>query len=233
MHELNKTNIKKMNAKYRSYGNKGRKHLTFEPSDLVWLHLHKDHFTELRKSSLMPRADGPFKILEKINDNANKLELLVDFGVSPTFNIADLKPYLGEENALESRTTPVLEGEDDEDIAPSDTIPITNSTPNSLEAPMTRSRAHHLNYEMRSFLMLHTNIHEDGMLLKSCDVLLLRNMGSSQFTSNELWFTQSTRATSSFDTPFTSSLPPFTPTSSSHQVYAQATNVYMLKTEFI
>ena len=103
----------------------------------------------------------------------------------------------------------------DEDIAPSDTIPITNSTPNSLEAPMTRSRAHHLNYEMRSFLMLHTNIHEDGMLLKSCDVLLLRNMGSAQFTSNELWFTQSTRAPSSLDTPFTSSQPSLTPTSTS------------------
>ena len=38
MHELTKTNIEKMNAKYRSYGNKGRKHLTFEPGDLVWLH---------------------------------------------------------------------------------------------------------------------------------------------------------------------------------------------------
>ena len=64
----------------------------------------------------MPRADGPFKVLEKINDNAYKLELPVDFGVSPTFNIADLKPYLGEEDALPSRTTSFQEGEDDEDI---------------------------------------------------------------------------------------------------------------------
>jgi hypothetical protein len=53
------------------------------------------------------------------------------------------------------------------------------------------------------------------MLLKSCDVLLLRNMGSAQFTSNELWCMQSTRATSSFDTPITSSQPPLLPTSSS------------------
>jgi hypothetical protein len=44
-------------------------------------------------------------------------------------------------------------------------------------SPMTRARARHLNYEVCSFLMLHTNIVEDGMLLKSCDVLLLRNMG--------------------------------------------------------
>ena len=106
-------------------------------------------------------------------------------------------------------------GASDEDIAPLDTIPITNLTPNSLQGPMTRARTRHLNYEVHSFLMLHTNIHEDGMLLKSCDVLLLRNMGLAQFTSNELWFTQSTRATSSLDTPFTLSQPPLTPTSSS------------------
>jgi hypothetical protein len=53
----------------------------------------------------MPRADGPFKVFEKINENAYNLDLPTDFGVSPIFNIADLKPYLGEEDELESRTT--------------------------------------------------------------------------------------------------------------------------------
>jgi len=116
MHELTKENIERMNAKYKLAGGKGRKHVVFAPGDLVWLHLRKDRFPNLRKSKLMPRADGPFKVLEKINDNAYKLELPVDFGVSPTFNIADLKPYLGEEDALPSRTTSFQEGEDDEDI---------------------------------------------------------------------------------------------------------------------
>jgi hypothetical protein len=51
--------------------------------------LCKDRFPDLRKSKLMPRADGPFKVLEKINDNAYKLDLPPDFStVSPTFNIA-------------------------------------------------------------------------------------------------------------------------------------------------
>jgi len=66
----------------------------------------------------------------------------------------------------------------DEDITTLDALLVTNSTPSSLEGPMTRSRARHLNFEVPSFLMLHPNIHEDGMLLKSFDVLLLRNMGS-------------------------------------------------------
>jgi hypothetical protein len=47
--------------------------------------------------------------------------LPTDFGVSPTFNIADLKPYLGEEDELESRMTQIQEGEDDVDINTSDT----------------------------------------------------------------------------------------------------------------
>jgi hypothetical protein len=79
--------------------------LDFEPGDLVSLHLRKEQFSDLRKSKLMPRADGPFKVLKKINENAYKLDLPIDFGVSPTFNIADLKPYLGEEDELESRMT--------------------------------------------------------------------------------------------------------------------------------
>ena len=116
MHELTKENIERMNAKYKLAGDKGRKHVVFAPGDLVWLHLRKDRFPNLRKSKLKPRADGPFKVLEKINDNAYKLELPADFGVSPTFNIADLKPYLGEEDELPSRTTSFQEGEDDEDM---------------------------------------------------------------------------------------------------------------------
>jgi hypothetical protein len=79
--------------------------LDFDPGDLVWLHLRNEWFPDLRKSKLMPRADGPFKVLKKINENAYKLDLPADFGVSPKFNIADLNPYLGEDDELESRMT--------------------------------------------------------------------------------------------------------------------------------
>jgi hypothetical protein len=83
----------------------------------------------------MPRADGPFKFLEKITGNAYKLDLLADFGISPTFNIADLKPYLGEEDDLELRLTQMQEGEDDVDINTSDT---STPTHNQIFGPITR-----------------------------------------------------------------------------------------------
>src|SRR5436853_1394211 len=131
MHETTKLNIEKMNEIYRIAGNKGRKEVILEPGDLVWVHLRKERFPELRKSKLMPRAAGPFKVPEKINDNAYKLELPPDFGVSPTFNISDLKPYFGEKDELESRTTPIQVGEDDEDI----------TLLHTMQGPITRARA--------------------------------------------------------------------------------------------
>ena len=171
LHETTKKNIECMNAKYKLAGSKGKKPITFEPGDLVWLHLRKDRFPDLRKSKLLPRADGPFKVLERINDNAYKLELPTDFGVSPTFNIVDLKPYLGEEDELESRTTQIQEGEDDEDINTIDT-----STPTQLpvSGPITRACARQLNYQVNSFLALCPSYLDRGT---TCCLVLLRNNG--------------------------------------------------------
>jgi hypothetical protein len=137
LHASTKENIEKMTEKYRLVGSQGRKKVKLLPDDLAWLHLRKDRFPDLRKSKLMPRAAGPYKILEKINDNAYKLKLPPEFGISPTFNISDLKPYFREEDELESRTTPLQEGEDDEDITPMD----TNNTPQvDIQGPITRAR---------------------------------------------------------------------------------------------
>jgi hypothetical protein len=63
----------------------------------------------------MPHVAGPFKVLTKINDNAYILDLPAEFSVSTSFNVADLKLYMGEDDELPSRTS-LQEGEDDEDI---------------------------------------------------------------------------------------------------------------------
>jgi hypothetical protein len=107
MHETTKLNIEKMNKKYRIAASKGHNEVKLETGDLVWLHLRKKRFPELRKSNLMSHAAGPFKILAKINDNAYKLELPPEFRVSPSFNISYLRSYLGEEDEMPSRTTSI------------------------------------------------------------------------------------------------------------------------------
>jgi hypothetical protein len=124
-------------------------------------------------ASLPNRVAGPFKILEKINDNAYKLELPPEFGISPTFNISDLKPYLGEEDELESRATPLQEGEDDEDISPMD----TKNTP-QVDYPITHARARQLNLQVISFLSNYSCAFESSMLPN--DLIVLRNEGGDR-----------------------------------------------------
>jgi hypothetical protein len=75
LHEQTHQNIAVANAKYQVAGSKGKKHVTFESGDMVWLHLRKDCFPTLRRSELMPRVASPFKVLTKINDNAYILDL--------------------------------------------------------------------------------------------------------------------------------------------------------------
>ncbi|KAG8095427.1 hypothetical protein GUJ93_ZPchr0012g20619 [Zizania palustris] len=89
--------------------NKHRKKVIFEPGDLVLIHLCKDCFPDKRKSKLMPRGDGPFRVLAKINDNAYKIDLLESYGVSMTFNVANLFPFISEDTS-ESKMTPFQKG---------------------------------------------------------------------------------------------------------------------------
>jgi hypothetical protein len=133
-----------MNERYRIAASKGRKEVKLEPGDLVWVYLRKDRFPNLRKY-------------------AYKHELPLEFGVSPTCNISDLKSYLGEEDELELRMTPIQKGEDDEDMSPLHTM----------QGPITRARARQLD------LQVHSNIVNcfSELTLGSMHVLLIGNNG--------------------------------------------------------
>jgi len=73
----------------------------FNPRDLVYVHLRKKHFPSKQKSKIMARAKFPFEVFERINNNAYKLNLPGDYGVSVTFNVTDLSPYL-EDDTLDN-----------------------------------------------------------------------------------------------------------------------------------
>jgi len=70
LHERVKEKIEKSNASDQTQANKHKKKVVFQPGDLVQVHLRKERFPTKRKSKLMPRADGPFEALERVNDNA-------------------------------------------------------------------------------------------------------------------------------------------------------------------
>ena len=89
--------IEKQNAKYVEQANRRRKYVEFEVGDLVWVHLLKDRFPPGKFRKLKLRVDDPFKIIEKIGENAYKLQFPDEYEVSLMFNVKDLRAYHGED----------------------------------------------------------------------------------------------------------------------------------------
>jgi len=75
LHERVRNQIENQTKVYATKGNKGRKELVLNERDWVWLHLKKDRFPTNRESKLIPRGDGPLQVLERMNNNAYRLDL--------------------------------------------------------------------------------------------------------------------------------------------------------------
>ena len=79
----------------------------------------------------MPWGDGPFQNIERINDNAYKVDLPGEYDVSDTFNVADLSCFdVGDDsrsNSFEERGDYVIQ-------APNDPLKVS-------VGPVTRLRA--------------------------------------------------------------------------------------------
>ncbi|KAF8050588.1 hypothetical protein N665_1932s0002 [Sinapis alba] len=75
LHQQVKKNIEERTKEYEKHANKKRRELILEPGDLVSIYLRKDRFLAERKSKLLPRTDGPFKVLERINNNSYKVDV--------------------------------------------------------------------------------------------------------------------------------------------------------------
>ena len=56
--------------------------------------MRKERFPVQRRSKLLLRGDGPFQVIERINDNTYKLDLLSEYNVSASFNVSDLSPFV-------------------------------------------------------------------------------------------------------------------------------------------
>jgi len=133
---LVKPRIEKTSASYEAQANKHRRKIVFQPGDLVWIHLRKERFPSERKNKLIPRADGPFEVIERINDNAYKVDLPGNYGVSTTFNVADLSPFHPDDSQTDLRLKSFQQGEDDR-VLPSQDLVHNETSP---ERPRTRSQ---------------------------------------------------------------------------------------------
>jgi hypothetical protein len=78
--------------------------------------MRKERFPAPRRSKLHPRGDGPFQVLDRINDNAYKLDLAGEYNISASFNVSDLSLFdVGDD----SRSNPFEErGNDENQQAP-------------------------------------------------------------------------------------------------------------------
>ena len=146
IHETARLNIERRTEQYAKHANKGRTKVVFEPGDWVWLHMRKERFPEQRRSKLLPRGDGPFQVLERINDNAYKLDLPGEYKVSATFNVTDLSPF---DAGDDLRANPFQDVGNDEDMTKK-----TRGEPfKVLVGPVTRARANGFKDDLQNLII--------------------------------------------------------------------------------
>ena len=101
----------------------------------------------------MPRGDGPFQVLESINDNAYKLDLPGEYNVSATFSVAQLSPFAAGDD-FDLRANPFQE--EGNDANPPETIqPTTRWGADPLRmkvGPITRAQAKRCKDNIASFI---------------------------------------------------------------------------------
>ena len=111
LHESVRQHIENKNEQYVTKANNGRRQVLFKPGDWVWVHMRKERFPARKWANLQPRGDGPFQVLERINDNAYKLDLPGKYSISAIFNVSNLSPF---DVSADSRMNPFEERGNDE-----------------------------------------------------------------------------------------------------------------------
>lgn len=94
-HEQVSTNLSHLAQKYKFSADSRRREVIFEPGDLVWVVLTKDRMPLHEYNKLRSRKIRPIQIIERINNNAYRLQLPPDIKTANVFNVKYLKRYLG------------------------------------------------------------------------------------------------------------------------------------------
>ena len=84
-----------------------------------------------KEDKVTSKRDVSYQVLERINNNAYKINLPEEFSVHSTLNVADLSSFDVSDDFSDSRTNSFEEGKNDKD----------HGVPNVPTRPMTRSKA--------------------------------------------------------------------------------------------
>ena len=98
MHELHKEinkRIQASNLKYKPQVDLHRRDLDFDVGDYVMIRIKPKRYPSGTFKKLQARSASPFKVLKKLGSNAYVIDIPSDYGISSTFNIADLIAFKG------------------------------------------------------------------------------------------------------------------------------------------
>ena len=90
IHQIVQEKLEKSQGKYKARHNKHHGHHQFQVGDEVWLYISKERLQGEGKK-LKPIRYGPFTILEKIGNNAFKLDLPSYKQIYSVFNVKNLR----------------------------------------------------------------------------------------------------------------------------------------------
>ena len=115
--EQGRHTIQANTMKHKAKVDAKRRDVQFDVGDYVMVHLNKARLQKGIPTKLQIRRVGPCKVLAKYGENAYKIELPSDLGISPIFNVQDFLDFKG--------TLPHISPGIQEDIEPTATPKVT------------------------------------------------------------------------------------------------------------
>ena len=110
-HKLVVQNLEAATERYKARADTRRRQLIFAPGDLVWVVLTKDRLPAHEYNKLRSRKIGPVTVLERINDNAYRLQLPDHIKTANVFNVKFLSKFHGDNTDQDSEANLLVPGE--------------------------------------------------------------------------------------------------------------------------